>query len=128
MKSFESVFPLCKFISDEYFSYAPDKWLSQYEKYKRCPQEFVIPDTNFSTLTINMDFRTACHKDKGDCKEGLTAFTRLESLYVMTVDGVPKILSQYIRMKMEFKCNCYEIIPKNSMKYVSFTAADAKKV
>jgi predicted 2-oxoglutarate/Fe(II)-dependent dioxygenase YbiX len=22
-----------------------------------------------------MDFRTACHRDKGDCKDGLTAFT-----------------------------------------------------
>jgi hypothetical protein len=75
MKSFESVFPLCKFISDLYFSYSPDKWLLQYEKYQRCPQEFVIPDTNFSTLTINCDFRTACHRDAGDCKEGLTAFT-----------------------------------------------------
>lgn len=75
LKSYESIFPLCKYISDEYFSYAPDKWLLQNEKYKRCPQEFVIPETNFSTLTINMDFRTACHRDKGDCKDGLTCFT-----------------------------------------------------
>ena len=75
LKAYETIFPLCKYISDEYFSYAPDKWLSQYEKYKRCPQDFVIPETNFSTLTINMDFRTACHRDKGDCKEGLTCFT-----------------------------------------------------
>ena len=75
LSSYETIFPLCKYISDEYFSYCPDKWLLQYEKYKRCPQEFVIPDTNFSTLTINMDFRTACHRDKGDCKEGLTCFT-----------------------------------------------------
>jgi len=75
LKSYESIFPLCKYISDEYFSYCPDKWLRQYEKYERCPQEYVIPDTNFSTLTINMDFRTACHRDKGDCKVGLTCFT-----------------------------------------------------
>lgn len=75
LNAYESIFPLCKYISDEYFSYCPDKWLHQYEKYKRCPQEFTIPDTNFSTLTINMDFRTACHRDKGDCKDGLTCFT-----------------------------------------------------
>jgi hypothetical protein len=75
LKAYHSIFPLCKYISDEYFSYVPHKWLSQYDKYQRCPPEFVIPETNFSTLTINCDFRTACHRDKGDAKEGLTAFT-----------------------------------------------------
>ena len=75
LEAYESVFPLCKDISERYFSYAPDKWLHQYEKYQNCPPEFVIPDTNFSTLTINLDFRTACHRDKGDAKCGLTAFT-----------------------------------------------------
>ena len=75
LKAYHSIFPLCKFISNEYFSYTPDKWLRQYEKYQSSPPDFVIPDTNFSTLTINMDFRTACHRDRGDCKDGLTAFT-----------------------------------------------------
>jgi hypothetical protein len=75
LTAYETIFPLCKFISDQYFSYVPHLWLSQYEKYQKCPQEFVIPDTNFSTLTINCDFRTACHKDRGDCKDGLTCFT-----------------------------------------------------
>lgn len=75
LKAYHTIFPLCKYISDEYFSYCPDKWLSQYEKYQKSPQDFVIPDTNFSTLTVNCDFRTACHQDKGDAKEGLTAFT-----------------------------------------------------
>ena len=75
LSSYETIFPLCKYISDEYFSYCPDKWLLQYEKYKKSPQEFLIPDTNFSTLTINCDFRTACHRDRGDCKDGLTCFT-----------------------------------------------------
>ena len=75
LKSYHTIFPLCNKISEEYFSYVPDLWLNQNERYKRCPQEFVIPDSNFSTLTINMDFRTACHRDKGDFKDGLTAFT-----------------------------------------------------
>jgi hypothetical protein len=75
LKAYETIFPLCKYISDEYFSYCPEKWLLQYEKYKNSPQEFVIPETNFSTVTINCDFRTACHRDKGDSKEGLTCFT-----------------------------------------------------
>jgi len=75
LEAFKTIFPLCKYISDEYFSYFPDKWLSQNEKYERCPTEFLIPETNFSTLTINCSFRTACHRDAGDCKDGLTCFT-----------------------------------------------------
>jgi hypothetical protein len=75
LSSYKTIFPLCKYISEEYFSYVPHKWLHQYEKYKNSPEEFVIPDTNFSTLTINMSFRTACHRDRGDCKDGLTCFT-----------------------------------------------------
>jgi len=75
LQAYESIFPLSKYISDLYFQYAPDKWLRQYDKYSKSPPEFTIPDTNFSTLTINMNFRTACHKDAGDCKDGLTAFT-----------------------------------------------------
>ena len=75
LKEYETIFPLCKDISEKYFSYCPEKWLSQYEKYEKCPKDYVIPDTNFSTLTINQDFRTAAHRDKGDCKTGLTAFT-----------------------------------------------------
>lgn len=75
LQAYESIFPLSKYISDLYFQYAPDKWLNQYDKYSKSPPEFTIPDTNFSTLTINMDFRTATHQDKGDCKDGLTAFT-----------------------------------------------------
>ena len=32
--------------------------------------EFVIPNTSFSTITINYNWRTALHKDNGDFKNG----------------------------------------------------------
>jgi hypothetical protein len=74
LKAYESVFDLCLAVSDLYYSYVPDKWCRQHEKYSKSPADFVIPNSNFSTLTINYDFRTAAHKDKGDCKEGMTCF------------------------------------------------------
>ena len=76
--AYKSIFPLCKVVSDLYFSYFPDYWLNQYDKYSKSPKDFVIPDTNFSTLTINANFRTAAHKDKGDCKDGLTCFSVID--------------------------------------------------
>tara|TARA_R110001592_G_scaffold309791_1_gene584257 strand:- start:394 stop:1272 length:879 start_codon:yes stop_codon:yes gene_type:complete len=75
LEEYKSIFPLCRNINDHYFGYFPDKWLNQYEVYENSPSEFLIPETNFSTITLNHDFRTACHKDKGDCKKGLTCFT-----------------------------------------------------
>ncbi len=75
LDAYKSVYPLSQKVSELYFSYCPDKWLNQYDKYIKSPPEYTIPDTNFSTLTINCDFRTAAHKDAGDCKDGMTAFT-----------------------------------------------------
>ena len=33
-------------------------------------QDFIITGTAFSTLTVNRNFQTACHYDRGDFKEG----------------------------------------------------------
>lgn len=75
LEAYHTIFPLCQAMSDMYYSYFPDKWLSQYEVYSNSPEDYLIPETNFSTITLNHDFRTACHLDKGDCKKGLTCFT-----------------------------------------------------
>jgi hypothetical protein len=40
--------------------------------------EFVIPNTSFSTITINYNWRTALHKDDGDYKDGFGNLLILE--------------------------------------------------
>ena len=75
IQKYETVFPISQKISELYFSYFPDNWLYQYESYSKCPEEFIIPYTNFSSITVNHDFRTASHRDKGDYKKGMTCFT-----------------------------------------------------
>ena len=37
-----------------------------------------IPDTSFSTVTINRNFRTALHRDAGDFREGFGNLTVIE--------------------------------------------------
>ena len=75
LEEYKSIFPLCQKISELYFNYFPDKWITQYDAYSKSPDEFLVPETNFSTITLNHDFRTASHRDKGDFKEGLTCFS-----------------------------------------------------
>ena len=75
LEEYKTIFPLCQKISELYFNYFPDKWITQYDAYSKSPDEFLVPETNFSTITLNHDFRTASHRDKGDFKEGLTCFS-----------------------------------------------------
>jgi len=39
---------------------------------------WVIPGTPYSTITVNKNFQTACHQDKGDLKAGFENFSVLE--------------------------------------------------
>ena len=75
LNEYPSVFPLCGYISNIYQKKFPDYYHKQKEVYDASPKDYVIPDTVFSTITLNHDFRTATHEDKGDCKLGLTCFT-----------------------------------------------------
>lgn len=45
-----------------------DKWKVQYEAAQAT--DFRISNTSFSTITLNHNFRTALHRDKGDFKNG----------------------------------------------------------
>jgi hypothetical protein len=40
---------------------------------------WVIPNTVYSTITVNKNFQTACHQDKGDFKAGMECFAVLEA-------------------------------------------------
>ena len=75
LDDYPSIFPLCSHINTIYRDRFPEYHAAQKEVYNDSPVDFIIPDSVFSTITLNHDFRTACHQDKGDCKEGLTCFT-----------------------------------------------------
>tara|TARA_R110001592_G_scaffold362310_1_gene675722 strand:+ start:2887 stop:4494 length:1608 start_codon:yes stop_codon:yes gene_type:complete len=51
-------------ISDMYRDLLPEKYNEQRERALK--NEYHIPGTAFSTITINRNFRTAVHQDKGD--------------------------------------------------------------
>ena len=52
-------------LSDSYKQLNPEKYLDQIERCEKFPH-LQIPDTAFSTITFNRNFRTALHQDKGD--------------------------------------------------------------
>jgi len=64
MDKFENSIPYFQQIANHYKDLLPDQYNCQMERAK--VNDFHIPETPFSTITINRNFRTAVHKDSGD--------------------------------------------------------------
>lgn len=67
---FKAGIPFVKAIDDLYRELAPEHHKIQREYAKATNQNYVIGDTAFSTVTVNKNFRTAVHQDKGDLPQG----------------------------------------------------------
>jgi hypothetical protein len=65
---FERTLPLLQEINDLYKKYVPINYSLQKKKADETP--FTIPNTAFTTATLNLNFCTTIHRDMGDDKEG----------------------------------------------------------
>jgi len=62
--------PFVKHISDLYRELCPVQWEVQNKYARATNQNYIIPDTVFTTVTVNKNFRTALHRDSGDLESG----------------------------------------------------------
>lgn len=69
--------PFIEAIDAEFKALVPDAWRKQHALAAKKPM-YQIADTAFSTLTVNMNFRTALHKDAGDYSEGFGNLSVIE--------------------------------------------------
>ena len=69
--------PLIRDIDEQYKKLCPKEHASQLKAAKSTP--FHIKGTAFSTITTNLNFRTAAHTDSGDWPEGFGNLVVLES-------------------------------------------------
>ena len=69
--------PLIKGADKEFKKLVPDRHKAQLKQAK-ATADFQIEDTAFSTVTLNYNFRTATHRDKGDLPEGFGNLLVLE--------------------------------------------------
>lgn len=70
MPGFQKCYPLIKCVDNLYAKHAPDKYKLQRAMADRTSKDFVIRDTAYTTVTVNKNWQTAVHKDKGDYIEG----------------------------------------------------------
>ena len=77
LKQYLHGIPFLEAIDAQFKTLVPDAHKQQLAAIRTKP-EYQIGDTAFSTLTINMNFRTALHKDAGDFQKGFGNLSVIE--------------------------------------------------
>lgn len=70
MDKFKESYPIIKLVDNYYSELMPKEYKLQRGLANKTSQDFVIPNTSFTTVTVNKNYTTAVHKDAGDYKEG----------------------------------------------------------
>ncbi len=78
-KDWEKSIPFLQAVSEQFRLLHPTKWANQKKIADQTTQDFVIPGTVFTTVTVNRTFRTACHRDAGDYMDGFGNITAFEN-------------------------------------------------
>lgn len=67
---FKKAYPIIKLVDKKYAELMPEHYKKQRKIADQTSQDFVIKDTAFTTVTVNKNWQTAVHKDKGDFSDG----------------------------------------------------------
>jgi hypothetical protein len=76
-KEYEKLFPLFQFIGEQFANHVPERFQAQMHKIAETSPDWVVPDTPFSTITVNNTYPTGVHTDKGDLDEGFSTLACL---------------------------------------------------
>ena len=66
----KEVYPIIKFVDNNFAELVPDQYALQRGVADDTSKDFVIPNTAFTTVTLNQNWQTAVHKDNGDFEKG----------------------------------------------------------
>jgi len=77
MKTYEKTFPFFQAIDRVFQELEPERHAEQLKRVKMTKAQ--IADTAFSTITVNYNWRTALHTDKGDYIRGIGCFSVAEN-------------------------------------------------
>lgn len=74
---FKKAYPILKLVDMKYAELMPEEYGRQRDLVSKTSPDFVIKGTVFTTVTVNKNWQTAVHKDKGDFKNGFGNLTAL---------------------------------------------------
>jgi hypothetical protein len=73
-----TVMPYVQAVDAVFHAHMPERWVAQNAMAETTP-DYTIAGTAFSTITVNLNFATATHQDKGDLAEGFGVMTCFRS-------------------------------------------------
>jgi len=87
-----SLRPVMQAISKQFALHVPSRYAAQMEMVRSTHPDWVIPDTPFTTVTVNNTYSTGVHKDSGDYKPG---FSTLATAVTGEMTGGVLVLAEY---------------------------------
>ncbi|WP_242883991.1 hypothetical protein [Actinomadura litoris] len=77
LPAYEQLRPLLRSMSAALADHVPDRWAAQAEHVARTHRDYIVPDTVFSTITVNNTYSTGVHQDAGDLAAGFSTLAVL---------------------------------------------------
>ena len=71
-EKFAMAYPFLQSLAKGFKELLPWRYNNQMEAAKKVDPRFLVPETPFTTITVNKTFRTAAHYDAGDLDSGLS--------------------------------------------------------
>jgi len=97
-EDFEKSFPYLRKLDQCFRNLLPERWTNQRKAADKLDPKFVIDSTVFTTLTINYNWRTACHRDASDLPTGFSNISAVGRGW----QGAEFILPEYrVAVKLE---------------------------
>jgi hypothetical protein len=76
---FKMSFPFLQQLAKGFKDLLPNRYAEQTKAASKIDKRFLVPDTPFTTVTVNKTFRTAAHYDAGDLNTGLSNLLTLSN-------------------------------------------------
>lgn len=91
----QDTLPLLRYISKQFAYWCPQHYKRQMDFVKSINPHMVLTDTCYTTITVNLDFRTHAHRDTGDYHSGLGNLTVFQKEGTQKFSGGEFLLPEY---------------------------------
>ena len=78
-QKFAMAYPFLQHLAEGFKQLLPWRYANQMAAADKVDKAFLVPQTPFTTITVNKTFRTACHYDAGDLTAGLSNLLTLSN-------------------------------------------------
>lgn len=72
LPQWQALQPLLQSVAGHLEAVVPDRYAAQMEEANKSQPEWIVPNTPFTTITVNNSYPTGLHTDKGDLEKGFS--------------------------------------------------------